>query len=153
MLVVSLCSPNVFPSSWGACWKASGDLDILLQNIQIEQFQWSALSLHVKDYLALINLAGGLYERILTEVVSTNRTQWGLYTRSRSRFSHTDRLGSVNKMFITWQKQEQFISFKCNWFVLTDISLPNGEEPNFILPNFARPLCFFFSSAFCHLQK
>ena len=62
-------------------------------------------------YLALINRAGGLYGRILTEVVSTDRTQWGLCTRPRSRFSHTDRLSSVNKMFIIWQKQEQFNSF------------------------------------------
>ena len=60
--------------------------------------------------LALINRARGLYGRILTEVVSTDRTQWGLYTRPRSRFSHTDRLRSVNKMFIIWKKQEQFNS-------------------------------------------
>ena len=59
--------------------------------------------------LALINRAGGLYGRILTEVVSTDRTQWGLYTRPRSRFSHTDRLSSVNKMFIIWRKQEKLI--------------------------------------------
>ena len=39
--VRSLCSPNVFPSSAGACWETSGDLDILLQNIQIvEKFQY-----------------------------------------------------------------------------------------------------------------
>ena len=44
-------------------------------------------------YLALINRAGGLYERFLTEV-----------TRPRSKFSHTDQLSSVNKMFIIWQK-------------------------------------------------
>ena len=64
-------------------------------------------------HLALINQAGGLYEGILTEVVSTDQTQWGLYTPPRSRFSHTDRLSSVNKMFINiiWQKQEQFSSF------------------------------------------
>ena len=61
--------------------------------------------------LALINRGGGLIGRILTEFVSTDRTQWGLYLRPRSRFSHTDRLSSVNKMFIIWQKQEQFNSF------------------------------------------
>ena len=61
--------------------------------------------------LALINRAGGLYGRILTEVVSADRTQWGLYTRPRSRFSYTDRLSSVNKMFIIWRRQEQFNSF------------------------------------------
>ena len=32
-------------------------------------------------YLALINRAGGLYGRILTEVVNTDRKQLGLYTR------------------------------------------------------------------------
>ena len=46
----------------------------------------------LEHYLALINRAGGLYGRILTEVVSTDRTQRGLYTRPRSRFSHTDLL-------------------------------------------------------------
>ena len=61
--------------------------------------------------LALINRAGGQYGRILTEVVSTDGTQWGLYTRLRSRFSHTDQLSSVNEMFIIWQRQEQFNSF------------------------------------------
>ena len=30
-------------------------------------------------YLTLINRAGGLYGRILTEVVSTDRTQWAWY--------------------------------------------------------------------------
>ena len=34
-----------------------------------------------------------------------------LYTRPRPRFSHTDRLSSVNKMFLIWQKQEQFNLF------------------------------------------
>ena len=52
-------------------------------------------------------------------------------------------------MFTIWRKQEQF-SFKCDWFVLTDILLANGDEPNLILPKFARPLYFFFSSAFWH---
>ena len=57
-------------------------------------------------YLALINRAGGLYGRILTEVVSTDRTQWGLYTRPRSRFSYTDRPSSVKKMFIIWSNKK-----------------------------------------------
>ena len=46
--------------------------------------------------------------RILTEVVRTDRRHYGLYTRPRSRFSHTDRLSSVNKMFSIRQRQEQF---------------------------------------------
>ena len=61
--------------------------------------------------LALINRARGLHGIILSEVVSTDRTQWCLYTRPRSRFSHTDRLCSVKKIFIIWWKQEQFNSF------------------------------------------
>ena len=73
------------------------------------------------------------------------------FTRPRSRFSHTDRLNSVNKMFIIWRKQKQFNSF--TWFVTTGILLPNCDEPNFILPKFARPLHSFFSSALWHLQK
>ena len=30
------------------------------------------------------------------------------------------------------------------WFVLSDILLARGDEPEFILPKFARPLSFFF---------
>ena len=79
--------------------------------------------------------------------------KYRLYTRPWSRFSHTDRLSSVNKMLIIWRKQEQFNSFNVTGFVLTDILLANGDEPNLILPKFARPLCiFFFLSAFSHLQ-
>ena len=73
--------------------------------------------------------------------MSTDRTQRaGLYTVPRSRFSHTDRLNSVNEMFIIWQK-EQFNSFNvvCLYFK-TDILLANGDELNLILPKFARPL-------------
>ena len=52
---------------------------------------------------------GGLFGRILAEVMSA----FGLYTRPRSRLSHTDQLSSVNliKMFIIWQTQEQFNLF------------------------------------------
>ena len=57
-------------------------------------------------FLALINRARGLYGRILTEVASTDRTHWGLYQRPRSRFSHTDRPSSVNKMFIIWPNKK-----------------------------------------------
>ena len=57
-------------------------------------------------YLTLINRAGSLYGRILTEVASTDRMQGGLYRRPRSRFSHTDRPSSVNKMFIIWPKKK-----------------------------------------------
>ena len=64
-----------------------------------------------RDWAPLINQAGGLYGRILTEVVSTDWMQWGLYTWPRSTFSHTDRLSLVNKMFIIWQKQERWNSF------------------------------------------
>ena len=48
-------------------------------------------------------------------------------TRPRSRFSYTDRLSSVDKMFIIWQKQEQFnlLNVTGNWLVLTDILLAN----------------------------
>ena len=57
-------------------------------------------------------------------------------------------------MFIIWQKQEQFNSFNVrSWFVLTDILFANGDKPNLILPKFAGPLYFFFSSIFWHLQE
>ena len=89
------------------------------------------------------DLAVTYYERILTEVVSTDQMQWGLYTQPRSRFSHTDQLCSVNNMFIInygKSKSEQL----CSWFVLTDILLANRDEPNLILPKFARPLYFVY---------
>ena len=48
-------------------------------------------------------------------------------------------------MFIIWETQEQFNLSHVNWFVLTDILLANGNEPNLILSKFARPInCFFF---------
>ena len=69
----------------------------------------------------------------------------------RSRLSLTEQLSLVNKMFIIWQKQEQFnVSFSC--VALTEILIANGDEPNLILPKFAVPLCFFFSSALWHLE-
>ena len=37
--------------------------------------QFTSQPRNVQNYLALINRAGGLYGRILTEVVSTDRTQ------------------------------------------------------------------------------
>ena len=65
-----------------------------------------------------------------------------------SRFSNTDRLSSVNKMFIIWQKQEQFNSFNA-----TDLYWHFACERWIeILPKFARPLYFLFSSVFWHFQ-
>ena len=70
------------------------------------QVQYRAWQQHYKSvfcpgyiYLALINRAGGLY----------GRTQRGLYTRPMSRFLHTDRLSSVNKMFIICQNKKILI--------------------------------------------
>ena len=149
---VSISSSLLIGVDWGETWYLSFDVilcrprDLISYdalNCKTDAFCESKLL-----YLALINRAGGLHGRILTEVVSTDRTRWGLYTQPRSRFSHADRLSSVNKMFIIWQKQEQ-----CNCFLLTDILLANSDEPNLILPKFARPLYLFFSSVFWHLQK
>ena len=56
-------------------------------------------------------------------------------------------------MFIIWRKQEQFNSFNVTGFVLTDILLANGDEPNLILPKFARPLYFFFLTSFLVLTE
>ena len=50
-------------------------------------------------------------------------------------------------------KQEQFNSFNLTGFLLTDILLVNGDEPNLILPKFARPLYFFFLIGFLGLTK
>ena len=52
----------------------------------------------------LINRAGGLHGRILTEVVSTDRTQWGLYTRPRSRFQisrNAKKVSKISQVYLT----------------------------------------------------
>jgi len=85
-------------------------------------------------YPALINWAGGLYGGILTEVVSTERMQWGLHTPQRPRFSHTDQLSSV---FIIWQTIT-FLVFHMINILLTELSL-------FVL--------FFSHQAFWHFHK
>ena len=102
-------------------------------------------------WLALIKQAGGLYGRILTEVVSTDQTQWGLYTQPRSRFSHTDRLSPVNKMFINMANKKNLIhlmSLVCtNWHFACERGWAEFNSQ----PKFARPLYFFFSSGFLAL--
>ena len=91
-------------------------------------------------YLALINRAGGLYGRILTEAVSTDRGQDSPIQTNLARLIRCLLYGKSNLT-------------RFNWFVLTVILVANGDEPNLILPKFARPLHFFFSSAVWHLQK
>ena len=81
----------------------------------------------------------------MTEVVSTDRTQRGLYTRPSSRFFHIDRLSSVNKMFIIWQKKKNLI--RLMKLVFTD------DEPFLILPKFALLLYFFFVISFLALTE
>ena len=102
----------------------------------------------LKQYLALINRAGGLYGRIFTKVINKDWTQWDLYTQPRSRFSHTDRLSSVNKMFITWQKKEILNLFNVTGLCQLPLLLANDDEPNLILPKFACPLYFFSHQLF-----
>ena len=43
--------------------------------IAAQELHLCAKTILNENYLALVNRAGGLYERILTEVVSTDRTQ------------------------------------------------------------------------------
>ena len=75
-----------------------------------------------------------------------------VYTRPRSTFSHTDRLRSVNKMFIIWQVQEQFNS--CNITGCTKCHFAaKGDEPNLILSKFVRPLYVFFLISFLALTE
>ena len=114
-----------------------------LRNLYVSGYLYVSGSLRWLQ-LALFNRAGGLYGRILTEVASTDRTQWGLYTRPRSRFFPAYRLSSVYKMVNIWQKQEQLNSINVTGLnVVTVILLAKGDEPNLILPKFARPLYFF----------
>ena len=53
---------------------------------------------------------GGLFGRILAEVMSA----FGLYTRPRSRLSHTDRLSAVNK-------NDVYFMANRNSLILTDL--------------------------------
>ena len=91
-----------------SCKKYVGIFGLLFNHVSTLH-QHATLLLLVRYYLVLINWAGGLYGRILTEVASTDRTQRGLYQRPRSRFSHTDRPSSVNKMFIIWPNKNNLI--------------------------------------------
>ena len=65
-----------------ACRASMGRFPMKI-NAQCRNFKFW-LSLINRD-LARINRVGGLYGRILTEVASTDGTQWGLYQRARSR--------------------------------------------------------------------
>ena len=65
--------------------------EIQIWGSKIEDVNWDSRTKR-PFYLALINRAGGLYGRILSEVASTNRTQWGLYQRPRSRINGTFQL-------------------------------------------------------------
>ena len=102
-------------------------------------------------YLALINRARGLHGRILTEVVSTDRTQWDLCTWPRPRFSHTDRLTSVNKTFIIWRKQEQFNSFNVTGLYWHFASERPGAE--FHSSKFCSSSLLFFLVSFLSLTE
>ena len=104
-------------------------------------------------YLALINRAGGLYQRILTKVISTDWTQWGLHTQLRSRFSHTDRLSWVNKMFIIWQKQEQFNSFNVTGLYQLTFCFRMTMSRISFFQILLGLFTFFSLQLFCHLQK
>ena len=110
--------PNYFTSiAFGCercnllCSHSNGDLftcedNMLFSRVRICFRTKAHLVFHWCLYLALINWAGGLHGRILTKVFITDRTQWCLYQRLRSRFSHTDRPSSVNKMFIIWPNKK-----------------------------------------------
>ena len=95
---------------------------------------------NARSLLSSYNRAGDLYGRILTEVVSTDRTH--VHTTKVK----TDLARLISCLF--YGKNKNNSVRLCNWFVLTDILLPNGDEPNFILPNFARPLYFFSQQLF-----
>ena len=63
-----------------AAMEATLDTELEPRPVSIFRVQWSLNFMWCKilichEYLALINRAGGLYGRILTEVVSTDRTQ------------------------------------------------------------------------------
>ena len=118
-----------FGSSYPEVWKTEGSRNLYIlisnnhrrahtsfRNILLGRI-WQLLQLKWHCRSETTNRAGGLYWTILTEVVSTDRTQWSLYIRPRSRFSHTDRPISINRMFNIWQtKKIQFVL--CIWYFL-----------------------------------
>ena len=89
----------------------------------------------IPDYYVLINRAGGLYRRILTEVASTDQMQWGLYQRPRSRFSSRDwpYVWPSNKMFILWPNKKVALktsleATQSTWLALIAILFTNRDE-------------------------
>ena len=118
--------------------------------------QWNVLE------LALINRAGGLYGKTWSWPrlrVRTERSD-GLCTRSRSRFSYTDRLRSVNIGVFVIRQTRKF-NLWCNWFALTDILLETGDELDWnlwILFEENSPAIFWiseckFSTSKCNLSR
>ena len=65
-------------------------------------------------FSSLINRAGGLCERILTKVVSTVRTQRGLYTRTRSDFPIQTDLARLIRCLL-------YGTGELNWFKVTGL--------------------------------
>ena len=71
----------------------------------------------------------------------------GLYTPPRlTAFSNTDQLSSVTKIFIIYMANKKNIFFYVTGLYLLKFLLAKGDELNLNLPNFSRPLYFFFSS-------
>ena len=96
---------------------------------------------------------------LFSSYLPSKRSVWENLDRGRKyrpnavRSIHTTEVKILPYRVLNKQDEGLFRKSKCNWFVLTDILLANGDEPNSILPKFARPLYFFFSLAFWHLQK
>ena len=91
-----------------------------------------------------LNRAGGLYGRILDEVVSTDRTQWGLYTRSRWRFL---KCKIIDCFHLQDENSQWFCILVCNFFTSKRYrcrweNLDRGQYPfqpikfvNLVVPN------------------
>ena len=91
-----------------ACRASTGRFPMKI-NAQCRNFEfWLSL---INIDLALINRAGGLYGRILTEVAST----------PRSRFSHTDWPSVVNKMFIIWPNKKAKEQKHHNFYFISNL--------------------------------
>ena len=113
-------------------------------NAQCRNFEfWLSL---INIDLALINWAGGLYRRILTEVASTDRTQWGLYWQLRSRFSHRDFLLQTERSEVCTGDGGQYSPIKTDlaWLIRCLSYGQTRKQRNKNINNF----CFIFAYSF-----
>ena len=106
----------------------------------------------VTHYLALINRAGGLYGRMLTEVVSADRTQWGLAHDWGQDSPIQTNLAQLIRCLLYGKDKNNWIHLM--WLVCTDWCFAwERHLAKFNSSEVYASSLLFFSSAFWHVQK